>query len=84
MYAALAHYFKGYETVGVIYKECMPIGIHRTQIPDTMVALTAMAVRVYPSDYILPVLTHQRLVERFKLPLKNLLREGIQLFQRRC
>jgi hypothetical protein len=83
MYAALAHYFKGHDTVGVTYKERMPTGIHGTQIPDAMVALTATAVSVYPSDYILPVLTHQRLAERFKLPLKNLLREGVQLSRRR-
>ena len=48
MFAALAYYFKGRDAVGVIYKERMPNGIHRVQLPDAMVALTATAVRRTP------------------------------------
>jgi len=42
--AALAFFFKGRESVGVIFKGRMPNGIHGTQIPDAMLGLIATAV----------------------------------------
>ena len=44
MFVALAYFFKGRDTVGVLYKDSMPTGIHGAQIPDAMLALTATAV----------------------------------------
>jgi len=69
IFTALAHFFKGREAVGVLYKESMPTGIHGTQIPDAMLALTATAVSMYPTYHRLTFLTH--LTKRFRLPLKN-------------
>jgi len=81
MFAALAHFFKGREAVGVLYKERMPDGIYGIQIPDAMVALTATAVSAHPSGRKLLVLT--RLVERFRLPLKKTLQEGLRHSRRK-
>ena len=46
MFVALARFFKNRESVGVVYKELMPSGIYGTQVPDAMVALTAVAVSI--------------------------------------
>ena len=58
MFVALAHFFKGREPVGVLYKESMPTGVHGTQIPDAMLALTATAVSTHCIGYRSPVRTH--------------------------
>jgi len=81
MFAALAYFFKGREAVGILYKESMPTGIHGTQIPDAMLALTATAVSTYPAYHRLTFLTHP--TERFRLPLKNSSQEGPHLLRRR-
>jgi hypothetical protein len=81
MFVALAHFFKGREAVGILYKESMPTGIHGIQIPDAMLALTATAVSVYCISHRLTLLTH--FAERFRLRLKNSLQEDPHLFQRR-
>jgi len=44
MFAALAYFFKGRDSVGVVYKGRMPNGIHGAQIPDAMVGLIATTV----------------------------------------
>ena len=44
MFAVLAHFFKGREAVSILYKDRFQTGVHGTQIPDAMVALTATAV----------------------------------------
>ena len=44
IFAALAYFFKGRESVAVMYGDRIPNGIHGAQIPDAMVALIATAV----------------------------------------
>ena len=80
MFAVLAHFFKGRDAVGIVYKEHMPEGICGTQVPDAMVALTATAVGAHPSDHRLPALIH--LMKRFSGHSMNALREDLHHSQR--
>ena len=82
MFAALAHYFRGREAVGVMYKERIPEGIYGSQLPDAMVALTATAV----SAHLLVLVkgaNSSRLMERSRLALKNLSLDSCRTSRRR-
>jgi hypothetical protein len=51
MFASLAHFFKGRDAVGIMYKDQFQTGVHGIQIPDAMVALTATAVSLCYSHH---------------------------------
>lgn len=70
IFVALAHFFKGREAVGALYKESLPTGIHGIQIPDAMLALTATTVSTHPIIHRLLFLTH--LAEKIQVALEEL------------
>ena len=50
MFAALAHFFRESDAVGILYNERVPTNSTEVgfQVPDAMVALTATAVSTRP------------------------------------
>ena len=80
MFVALAYFFKDREAVGVLCGEFMPSGVHGTQIPDAMLALTATAVSVHSIGR--RSLTLTRPAKRSSSPFRKLLLDNPHSFQR--
>ena len=51
MYCCLSHFFNGTRSLGVKYQENLPHGKYGPEVPEAMVALTAVAVSNFYSAF---------------------------------